>query len=458
MKKHLNISILVVLLGAAMYSCNEPENTPIENAFAPLRELTVPGYYQMVQGQSIEIEGRGFSVLDSAVLKPVLGGLDYRPTKVAAGAYGYSLTIPRNIPVGDYNIVIYRYDGQVADLGKVSIHSEVAIDELEGDLRTSLGGGVQLLSSEKGKSQFCAGDSIMLIDKSNSQVFKVPASVDQRSTYKLSYQAPEDYLGEARTYLIRGATVSYLQDLETLDIKVGDYYEGGVIIWFNPEKALSGICVNIFNGVTKERGYDGTWKRLPVGNEYFSGDKNGTETIAAQAIGMGDVNTKKFYDFEVKRGKNPGAIQHRDYNGTNALQSIAYAAMNYSLVGLDGETYDDWFLPAFQTMRILLYNIEKYNAIFDELGGEPLPGSKWVYKTDPYKGQNCWGYGDGMSTATSNVDNREEYYYNARLVVFRPTIAEEEGGEFVEDDHLSSYMIQAPDFAFRLVRKFGYEK
>ena len=132
--------------------------------------------------------------------------------------------------------------------------------------------------------------------------------------------------------------------------------------------------------------------------------------------------------------------------------------MNYSLVGLDGETYDDWFVPSFETMRKLLYMRDELNELCDELGGEPLPGSKYVYTTEPFKGQNCWGYGDGMSTVSSNVDSDPNLYYNMKLIQFRPTPSEESGGEFVESDHISSYMIQAPDFGFRLVRKFGYEK
>lgn len=458
MNKRIYLPILAVLFAGMIWSCSDPENTDIENNFAPLKEVSVPGFYQFAQGQNVEITGRGFSSLDSIVLKPVTGGFDYRPAKASAGAYSYSLTIPENIPVGDYNLMLHRYDGQSHDLGRISVHSQIVIDKLEGDEKTSLEGGVELLADERGRSQFCPGDSIMLIDKQTSKVFKLAASVDWRSPYRLSYKTPEEYLGEARTYLLRGATVSYLQDLEILDIKIGDYYEGGIIVWFDPEKALSGICMNIFNGATTQRTDNSDNKRLPMGSEYLAGQSNGTEKTEAYAIGKGDVNTKKFYDFEVKQGRDPAAIHHRDYNGTNALPSIPYMARNYKLVGLDGKTYEDWFVPSFETLRRILYMRDELNEKCDSLGGEPLPGSKYVYEYEPFKGQNCWGYGDGMSTTSSNVDSNPDLYYNMKLIVFRPTPAEEGGGEFVESDHVSSYMIHAPDFAFRLVRKFGYEK
>lgn len=458
MKRHSYLPILAMLLAGAVWSCSEPENSPIENAFAPLTDIEVPDNFWFAQGQTFSISGRGFSQLDSVVLKPAVGGFDYRPVKSSAGAYSYSVTLPTDIPVGEYELMLYRYDGESHGLGSITIHSQIVIEGLEGDEKTSLEGGVELLASEQGTSQFCPGDSIMLIDKRTSEVFKLATSIDERSPWKLSYQAPEEYLGEARTYLMRGSTVSYLQDLETLDIKVGDYYEGGIIIWFDPSQALSGICMNIFNGATTERTSSSDNKRLPMGTEYLAGDANGTEKTEAYAIGMGDENTEKFYNYEIKRGYDPAAIHHRDYNGTNPLPSVSYMALNYSLTGLDGETYDDWFIPSFETLRLMLYNRDELNEICDELGGEPLPGSKYVYQTEPFKGQNCWGYGDGMTTVSSNVDSDPNAYYNVRAVRFAPTASEENGGEFVEADHLTSYMIQAPDYAFRLVRKFGYDK
>lgn len=458
MKRRIYLPLLALLFAGTIWSCTDPENTDIENDFAPLKGLSVPDYYQFAQGQTIEITGRGFSSLDSVVMKPLAGGLDYRPTKSSAGAYSYSMTIPQQIPVGSYKLMLYRYDGQSHDLGTISVHSQVVISKLKGDEKTSLEGGVELLADERGASQFCPGDSIMLVDKATSEVYKVAASVDHRSPFRMSYKAPEEYLGDAKTYLLRGATVSYLQDLEILDIKVGDYYEGGVIIWFDTQKALSGICMNVFNGATTQRTDNGDLKRLPMGTEYHAGQSNGTERVETQAIGRGDVNTKKFHDYEIKRGFDPSAIHHRDYNGTNPLPSIPYLAMNYKLEGRDGKIYGDWFVPAFETLRKMLYMRDELNHICDSLGGEPLPGSKYVYEFEPFVGKNCWGYGDGMSTTSSNVDNDPNQYYNMRLIQFRQTPAEEAGGEFVESDHLASYMIQAPDFAFRLVRKFGYEK
>ena len=458
MKSITHVSALAICLAGMVWACTNIENTPIENEFAPLTDISVPDFYQFAQGQTIEISGRGFSNLDSIVLKPAVGGLDYRPTKQSVGAYGYSITLPKNIPEGEYGLMLYRYDGQTHNLGSITIHSQITIDGLEGDERTSLEGGVELLASEVGKSQFCPGDSIMIVDKVTAEVHKVETSVDLRSPYRLTYQAPEEYLGDARTYLLRGSTVSYLQDLEILDLKVGDYYEGGIILWFDPSKALSGICMNIYNGATTERTMSSDNKRLPMGTEYTAGQSNGTEKVERQAIGEGDDNTDDFYDYEIKRGYDPAAIHHRDYNGTNALPSIPYMAKNYKLTGRDGKVYDGWFVPSFETLRLMLYQRDELNHICDSLGGEPLPGSKYVYEFEPFKGENCWGYGDGMSTTSSNVDENPDLYYNMKLIVFRPTPAEESGGEFVESDHVSSYMIQAPDFAFRLVRKFGYEK
>lgn len=458
MNRRSCLPVLTMLLAGMIGSCTTPENTDIENDFAPLEGVSVPDFYQFAQGQTVEITGRGFSILDSVVLKPAAGGPDFRPAKSSAGAYSYSLTLPSNIPVGDYRMTLRRYDGQRHDLGTIAVHSQIAIDKLKGDEKTSLEGGVELLASERGKSQFCPGDSIMLIDKKTAEIYKMEASVDWRSPYRLTYKAPEKYLGEAKSYLLRGTTVSYLQDLEILDIKVGDYYQGGIIIWFDTQKALSGICMNIFNGATHERTMSGDNKRLPMGTEYLAGQSNGTEKIEAQEIGRGDVNTKKFYDYELKRGFDPKAIHHRDYNGTNALPSIPYMALNYTLEGLDGETYGEWFVPAFETLRKMLYMRDELNLICDSLGGEPIPGSKYVYRFEPFKGQNCWAFGDGMSTTSSNVDNNPDLYYNVKLIQFHTTPSEENGGDFVESDHFGSYMIQAPDFAFRLVRKFGYDK
>lgn len=105
MNKRIYLPILALFLAGMIWSCSDPENTDIENNFAPLKEVSVPDFYQFAQGQNVEITGRGFSNLDSVVLKPAGGGLDYRPTKVSAGAYSYSLTIPEHIPVGDYNLI-----------------------------------------------------------------------------------------------------------------------------------------------------------------------------------------------------------------------------------------------------------------------------------------------------------------------------------------------------------------
>ncbi len=457
MKKYIYGPALALSLAGMVWACTVIENTPIENEFAPLTDVSVPDYFQFAQGQTVEITGRGFSNLDSLVFRPVDGGLDYRPTKQSVGAYAYSMTIPRNIPVGEYDLMLYRYDGQSCDLGRIEIHSHITIEGLEGDERTALEGGVELLSSEFGKSQFCPGDSVMLIDKATSEVYKVAASVDLRSPYKMTYTAPEEYKGDARTYLLRGSTVSYLQDLEILDLKVGDYYEGGVILWFDPSKALSGICMNIYNGVTTSRTNSSDGKRYPMGTEYLSGDSNGTEKVEKQAIGMGDENTEAFYDFEIKRGYDPAAIHHRDYNGTNALPSIPYLAKNYILTGRDGKEYGDWYVPAFETLRLMLYQQADLNHICDSLGGEPLPGSAYVYKFGPEAGQNCWAYNDGMSTVSSNITDTPGEYYNMKLIQFYTPASEQNGGEFVESNHVTAYMVQAPDFAFRLVRKFGYD-
>ena len=93
------------------------------------------------------------------------------------------------------------------------------------------------MASRQGTSQFCPGDSIMLIDKQTSEVFKLATSIDRRSPWKDSPTRLPKVSGRGEDLSDAWVDhVSYLQDLKTLDIKVGDYYEGGIIIWFDPSR------------------------------------------------------------------------------------------------------------------------------------------------------------------------------------------------------------------------------
>jgi hypothetical protein len=127
---------------------------------------------------------------------------------------------------------------------------------------------------------------------------------------------------------------------------------------------------------------------------------------------------------------------------------IPWLAQQYSLQGLDGEIYDDWYVPEWETVRVLLLNRDKLNRIFDELGGEPLPGSSYVYTTDPCIGQNAFGYGDGMSFGCSNMSTNPAHDLMGVRFHFMPDPMVSEATQWL------TYTPNDPWWSFRLVRKF----
>lgn len=130
------------------------------------------------------------------------------------------------------------------------------------------------------------------------------------------------------------------------------------------------------------------------------------------------------------------------------MPMIPYLAQQYSITGKDdGVVYDDWFVPSYKTLEHMVYHRDEINLALDLSGGEALPGSSYTYTTEPNLGEKAWGSGDGMSTASSNMDGRAEYFYNLL------------GVQFLHDDPESpqvwvSYMVQDQWWAFRLVREF----
>ncbi|GHU98304.1 hypothetical protein FACS1894159_00580 [Bacteroidia bacterium] len=446
---------LSVLLALLVTGC-KLTNSPVDNEFAPIREVVVPDNFQIVPGQKLYISGRGFSVIDQVVFRPESGGNDFTAGGYEATAFDIKVTLKSNIPAGNYRVVVFRRDGQEVELGAITVRNTIALDGLTGDPETSVGGGVVLLTNAAGNSQFAPSDSIMMVDKATGIVTKVLGNYDPNAPQRLSFATPADFQGELRVYLIRGATATYLQDVKTIDLKLFDYYKGGVVIWFDPNKALSGVVVNLYNGLTNQRKGDSAKCRGLMGTKYNSGDNNGTGTTERQGFGMGDINTQAFLDFEISKGRDGTGI-----TGTNSDLQTCFALRikgwtknggdtglgEYTVIDLDdGLPYGDWYVPSRLETECLIANMDRLNRICDSLGGDPMPGAAYKYAFGPDAGQNAMYYNDGAAFATSNSSltdpTKVQFCRFAR--VSDPT----QGAVW------SQHEVNLSDYVFRLCRKF----
>ncbi|GHU98308.1 hypothetical protein FACS1894159_00590 [Bacteroidia bacterium] len=446
--------------------------------------VAIPSF-SIVPGMTLAIGATNADNSDAFVLRPSLGP-DIALTLGTVTTSDFTVTIPSSVTPADYTLVATNRT-PAQSLGTLTVAGAVVIDGAAFSGVNFAKGSTHPLtvscSQSAGSQTFAPGDKVQLV-VGGTPVLEQTVTLAANGSFGITLPASLDYTadGAATVRIVRG-TVPYTVDLGTVkavELHLFDYFEGGIVIAFSTDAttdALHGEVVNIYNGLVKQRGGDGAQKRGCMGSKYATGDNNGTASLAQQAMGMGDQNTKAFIDFEISKGGVGLNIltSHNNYQSMIPLRIQGYPKPNpvpatplplepldpiltpgapYTVTDkLDGAEKGGWYVPSIETLLFMAHNADDVNLAADINGGEPLPGtSGYLYTTaaDGYAvGSTAWGNADGMVCVSSNCNpNNPLKVLGIQYYRWGPSGAAPTNFNTYEADP------NVGDFAFRLCRKF----
>lgn len=366
--------------------------------------VVIPSF-SIVPGQTVTIAATNVDPEDlfelrSASAEPI------RPTRVASDNAGYTMTLPEDIPAGTYTLVSTRTE---QELGELTVSDAIELDDLRFSDDMFIQGAsyeVEVTTSSAPQAKtFAPGDRIRVENESSDVLLEEEIVLDA-SNASFSFQTPAELQGKGRVLLLRGALSLCLGTIDLIEeVKVGDYFKGGIVVWLDPQNPAHGICMNLFHGNATQRNAGLLHnRRTAFGHENLD---HGTDRDEFMEIGMGDVCTQMILDAEETAGYDSTQPVREDPPTDG--EALSAARICTDLVTTDkytGETYDDWFLP---TVKLLnhVYTIRKeLNECFDREGGESFAGTGYVYQYGPEAGQNGYDSTDGSSNYISSNQSK----------------------------------------------------
>lgn len=368
--------------------------------------VVIPSF-SIVKGQTVTIAATNVKADDVFELLPASGDAVV-PAKVSSDNAGYTMTLPADIAAGTYTLRSSR-TGQ--DLGALTVGSRIELDELTLSDDIFIKGSAHEIvfttSSGAGAKTFAPGDRVQLIDGGSNAVVDEVVALDAANA-KFTLTVPPTVEGDAVVKLVRGGLDIQLGEVSLIDeVKVGDYFKGGIVVWLDPANKAHGICMNLFHGNSTQRNAGVLHnRRTAFGHENLD---HGTDGEEFMAIGMGDVCTQMIFDAERGAGYDPSEPVRDDppHDGP----AVSAARLCADLVTADkytGVEYDDWYLPTIKLLNLVYTMRNELNVEFDKHGGESFAGTGYVYRYGPEAGQNGYDSTDGSSNyISSNQSNRE---------------------------------------------------
>ena len=368
--------------------------------------VVIPSF-SIVKGQTVTIAATNVKPTDVFKLLPASGD-EVVPVKVSSDNAGYTMTIPADIVPGVYTLHSTQ-TGQ--DIGSLTISDRIELDGLAMSddifIKGSAHDVVFTTSSEARAKTFAPGDRVQLIDSGSGVAVDETVVLDAANA-KFTLTVPATVAGEATVKLVRGGLDTELGAVSLIDeVKVGDYFKGGIVVWLDPANKAHGICMNLFHGNSTQRNVGVLHnRRTAFGHENLD---HGTDGEEFMAIGMGGVCTQMIFEAELKAGYDPSEPVRDDppHDGP----AVSAARLCADLVTTDkytGVEYDDWYLPTIKLLNLVYTIRNDLNVKFDEHGGESFAGTGYVYQYGPEAGQNGYDAGDGSSNyISSNQSNIE---------------------------------------------------
>lgn len=368
--------------------------------------VVIPSF-SMVKGQTVTIAATNVKADDVWELLPASGAAVV-PTKVSSDNAGYTMTLPADIAAGTYTLRSAR-TGQ--ELGRLTVSSRIELDDpaMSDDIfiKGSPHEIVFTTSSEVGARTFAPGDKVQLIDGGSNVVVDEVVALDAANA-RFTLTVPADVEGIATVKLVRGGLDMQLGQVSLIDeVKVGDYFKGGIVVWLDPINKAHGICMNLFHGNSTQRNVGVLHnRRTAFGHENID---HGTDGEEFMAIGMGDVCTQMIFEAERKGGYDPSEPVRDDPPQDGP--AVSAARLCADLVTTDkytGVEYDDWYLPTIKLLNRVYTIRNELNIEFDKHGGESFAGTGYVYQYGPEAGQNGYDSTDGSANyISSNQSNPE---------------------------------------------------
>lgn len=368
--------------------------------------IVIP-WFSIVKGQSVTIAATNIKAHDVFTLLPASGEA-ITPTKVSSDAAGYTMTIPTDIAEGVYTL---HSNLTEQDLGSLTISGRIELAELTLSDDVFIKGTAREIvfttSTQPRAKTFAPGDKVQLIDKA-SQVVVDQAVVLSNANTKFTLTVPASVEGDAIVKLVRGSLTTQIGVVSLIDeVKIGDYFKGGIVVWLNPDNKAHGICMNLYHGNASQRNVGMLHnRRTAFGHMSVN---HGTDGEKFMAIGMGALCTQMIFDAELKAGYDPTApvIDAPEWDGPG----LSAARLCADLVTADkktGRQYEDWYLPTIKLLNLVYTIRNELNPKFDEQGGESFAGTGYTYQYGPEAGQGGYDAGDGSANyISSNQSNLE---------------------------------------------------
>ena len=356
--------------------------------------------FSIVPGQTVTIAATNVKAEDEFVLVPLSGGSEVTPEKVSSDAGGYTMTIADGTVAGSYTLRSGR-TGQ--DLGTLTVSDVIEFTGLaqSDDVFIKGSGHDVTFSTTASAKTFAPGDRVSITDGASGTVTEDEIELSEDNT-TFTVTVPGSAEGELSVKIIRGSKEATIGSVNLIDeVKIGDYHEGGIVVWLDPENPAHGIAMNLFHGHATQRNvgvlHD---RRTAFGHE---GVDHGTDPEEYQNILMGAVCTQMIFDAEEKAGYDPTepVIDAEEWDGPG----LSAARICADLVTQDkytGKQYDDWYLPTIKLLNYVYPMRKDLNVAFDREGGESFAGTGYVYQYGSESGTAGYDARDGSANYISS--------------------------------------------------------
>lgn len=317
--KKIAICMIGILLAAALSSC-EKEDDPTPVPIAPiLKKVIFPGENDVMPGRPAIIKGLGFDPSDKVYMED-----DTKMTQVqllSVTDEAMTIMVPADAG-GSYTVTIERVGKQTTLDGELKVPFVIVLDNLEMPTNSFAAGATVNIGGEG----FETGDMIQLTASfyPEGKVISIPTTVTPAG---ISFQLPADAYGVNTVIATRGTQRKTILGTIGIQVSIGDEVGGGVVYYTDNNK-LHGYIVNKSNTGTPTQQFGPS-----AAIAYAAG--------TSKDLGAGKANTTKLVAKMISFRQN--------YSNWNAKKTAAELCDELS-VTVNGDTYNDWFLPSQQEL------------------------------------------------------------------------------------------------------------
>ncbi|QEC42008.1 IPT/TIG domain-containing protein [Pseudobacter ginsenosidimutans] len=317
--KKITICLIGVLLAAVFSSC-EKDDDPAPVPIAPiLKKVIFPGENDVMPGRPATIRGLGFDPSDKVFIEDEQKMTEVQLLSVTDEAM--VIMVPADAG-GVYTVTIERAGKQTTLDGELKVPFVIVLEDLVMPAMPFAAGATVSIGAEG----FEAGDMIQLTAPfyPANKVISIPTSVTPEG---ISFQLPADAYGANTVIATRGTQRKTILGTIGIQVSVGDEVGGGVVYYTDNNK-LHGYIVNKSNTGTPTQQFGPS-----AAIAYAAG--------TSKDLGAGKTNTSKLVAKMISFRQN--------FSNWNGKKTAAELCDELS-VTVNGDVYDDWFLPSQQEL------------------------------------------------------------------------------------------------------------